>query len=440
MSQTAERVAPHSLNAEAALLGAILVQGDRILDAAPLVNVGDFFRQAHGHVFAAMRDLGTAGQGVDALTVAELLKQRGQLEGVGGHAYLFGLTDGLPGGTNVAAYAGIVRDHAQKRRLMAAAARILEDSARAEKDAKALVDDAERLIFGVSEADCARGEFSDAKALAEACYAELQELAEGGAPVGVLTGFADFDHMTQGLKPGALILIAARPSMGKSAFALNVAWHAAKHAQTVGFYSLEMSKSEIGKRLVSSISGVDSQDIQRGRFAGADDVKIGQALAALSGSRLHVDDTANLSAFDVRGKARRLKAQHGLDLVIVDYLQLMQAGDAENRNIAIAEMSRSLKLLARELGIPVVALSQLSRETERRGDKKPMLSDLRDSGALEQDADLVAFIHRAEVYQQTPDNAGIAELIIAKQRNGPTGLVRLRWTKETTRFDNLSER
>jgi replicative DNA helicase len=281
----------------------------------------------------------------------------------------------------------------------------------------------------------------DGQALATRAYELVDVLLDTKQHVsGVPSGFHDFDVMTRGLQPGTLVLIAARPSMGKTSFALNLAWNAAiQHRHTL-VYSLEMSRDEVLVRLISSIARIDAHRLQSGYVSQTDYAGISDAIQAISDSYIHVNDSPSVSLMDVRGEARRMKAKQGLSLVVLDYLQLMQLPKAENRNLAVADVSRGLKLIARELGVPMVVLSQLSRDTERRGgDKKPMLSDLRDSGALEQDADVVLFIHRPEVYQPTPDNVGLAELIIAKQRNGPTGTVRLRWSKELTRFDNLSQ-
>lgn len=435
-----EPVTPHSLDAEKAVLGAILVNGELFFAASSVLAPDDFFRYAHGLIFRAMRDLATAATPIDALTVAELLSQRKQLDDIDGQSYLFRLTDGVPRSTNVEAYAAIVLDLAQKRRLMQALTQALGATSDSVQDAEALIDEAERLIFAVSQTD-ARSGFVGPQALAVEAHALLQQLAEHGQTTGVLTGFPVFDDMVSGFQPGTLTLVAARPGAGKSAWALNVAFHAARAGHAVAFLSLEMSRQEVLIRLVSSATNVDSWKLRRKRgTSDMDNLKIGAVVSAIDESKLHIDDTGVVSALDIRGKARRLKAKHGLGLLIVDYLQLMKTGQAENRNLAIADISRSLKLLARELEIPVVALSQLSRETERRGDKRPLLSDLRDSGALEQDADIVVFIHRPEMYAATPENAGVAELIIAKNRSGPTGTVRLRWSGETTRFDNWSDR
>jgi replicative DNA helicase len=438
---TTDTVTPHSLEAEMAVLGAILVHGERFLDVGDVLPSADFFRQPHSRIYTVMRELAAAGVTIDTVTVAERLKQQGRLDEIGGHAYLARLMDAPAYSSNIEAYVKIVKDHAAKRRLRAALQKSLADiDEHADEDARTLIDSAERLIFTVSQQDT-RGDFVPAPALVAEGMPRIAALAEHKRGVtGVPTGFIDFDEMTRGFQPASLVILAARPSMGKTAFALNAAHHAASHGRQVGLFSIEQCKDELFMRLVSSVGKIDGHRLQCGYLNDSDYGRLGEAFSEIGSSGLHVDDSPVLGILDVRGKARRLKARHGLDLLIVDYLQLMQTGKAENRNLAIADISRSLKMVARELEIPVVVLSQLSRELEKRGDKRPMLSDLRDSGALEQDADLVVFVHRPEVYQETADNAGLAEIIIAKQRNGRTGTIKLRWSKGTTRFDNWSDR
>jgi replicative DNA helicase len=338
---------------------------------------------------------------------------------------------------NLEAAADIVRDRADRRRLIHAASKIADDAYGSTEDAKVILERAEKQIFDLAHQQV-RGDFVSAEQLVTDGMPAIEQLMDTKKGVtGVATGFLDLDLLTRGLQPGALVLLAARPSMGKTSFALNVAHYAATHGTTVGLFSLEMSKEELLMRLVSSVGRIDGHRLQSGYVNQSDYDRISDAFTTVAHSRLFVDDSPGVGVLDMRGKARRLKARAGLDLVIVDYLQLMQLDRAENRNVAVAEASRALKLMARELEVPVVALSQLSRATEQRGgDKKPMLSDLRDSGALEQDADVVLFIHRPEFYHQTPENEGLAEVMIAKQRNGPTGVVKLRWSKAETRFDN----
>lgn len=423
------------IEAEKAVLGAILLDGDRFLDVADRLSARDFFRTEHRYIYGAMRDLATAGAAIDPLTVQERLAARGKLEAVS-KAYVWHLTDGLPPKTHIDAYIGIVKDHSTRGRLVAAANSILAHAADTSVDTRELIDRAEGAVFAVAQEDT-RGDFVDADTLVREGFPAIEQLLEKKQGLtGIPSGFADFDDMTRGLHPGTLALVAARPSMGKTSFALNVAFQAARAGYHTGFFSLEMSREELFIRLVAAVARVDSHRLQSGYINQTDFTRISEAITEIATSKLHVDESPNVGVLDVRGKSRRLGARHDLRLIILDYLQLMQVPKAENRNLAMAEVSRSLKLLARELKIPVMALSQLSRETERRGDKRPMLSDLRDSGALEQDADLVVFIHRPEVYKETDDNAGLAEIVIAKHRNGPTGTVKLRWSKESTRFDN----
>lgn len=443
MMTTTEPVATFNLEAEKAVLGSLLVQGDRILDIVDMLQPSHFYRYGHGLIYTAMLDLTTAGQPIDPVTVKDQLARRHQLEEIGGPVYIHTLMDGMTRGFHLSAHVHIIIEGATKARLADVSRQILADIEQHGDDAAAaLLDRAERRMFTLGEND-RRADFVDGQQLAAEGMAAIEQLQQTKQGVtGLATGWPDLDDMTRGLQPGTLVLVAARPSMGKSALALNIAAHAACHGQTVGFFSLEMSRQEVFMRLTAAIGGIDGHRLQSGYVNQTDYSRIADACGRIDTSGIRVDDSAQLSASNVLGKSRRLKARHGLGLIVVDYLQLMaHSGRSENRNLAIADISRALKLTARELNVPVVALSQLSRETERRGgDRKPMLSDLRDSGALEQDADVVMFIHRPEVYQATPDNAGLAELILAKQRNGPTGSIRLRWNKESTRFDSWTSR
>jgi replicative DNA helicase len=442
MNTAAEPLASN-LEAEKSVLGSLLVQGERILDVADTLQAKHFYRDAHGTIYTAMLDLTTAGEPVEPVTVKDQLARRRQLEAVGGALYIHQLMDGMPRGFHLAAHVRIIVERATKARLAEVARQTLNDiDEHAEDDARSLLDRAERRMFAVAEND-RRTDFVDAQQLAGEGIPAVEKLLETKTGVtGLATGWPDLDDMTRGLQPGSFALIAARPSMGKTSLALGIAWHAASHGHTVGFFSLETSRQDIFMRLTAMIGGLDGHRLQSGYVSQTDYSRMADAFGQIANSSLNVDDSAQLGAYDLRGKARRLKARKGLGLVVVDYLQLMStSGRPENRNLAISDISRALKLVARELNIPVVALSQLSRETERRGgEKKPMLSDLRDSGALEQDADVVMFIHRPEVYQPTDQNAGLAEVIIAKHRNGPTGTIRLRWSKESTRFDSWSSR
>lgn len=441
MGVVSEPVTPHTLQAECAVLGAILIDNRRLDDVLDVVTPGDFFRDAHRRIYGAMLELSEEHAEIDTITLSERLKRANALEDVGGPAYLSGLADGVPRSTNARGYAERVKDASDLRRLEAAGKRIVALAQSAEDDARVLIDQAERAIFDLSQRR-GRTEFLDGPTLASRGYTLIEKLLQTKRHVtGIESGFPDFDAMTKGLQPGTLILIAARPSMGKTSFALNLAFNAAGQGIHTAFFSLEMSWEEVFLRAVSSISRIDSHRMQSGHVSQTDYARISDAIGSITESLIHLEDAANVSLMDVRGRVRRLKAKHGLGLVVIDYLQLMQLPRAENRNIAVGDVSRGLKLIARELEVPMVVLSQLSRDSERRGgEKKPMLSDLRDSGALEQDADLVVFIHRPEVYDPKPDNAGLAELIIAKQRNGPTGTVKLSWLRDQTRFDSWSGR
>lgn len=430
---------PHNLDAERAVLGGVIVNNELFLEIADALAPDDFFRVPHQHVYAAIRELALARTPIDEITLRARLAARGQLDDVG-PAYLFGLTDGVPHSANVPYYAALVRDQADKRRLMAAARKILSDVQSEDRPARDLVNDAEREIFAIAERG-ARRDFIHAEDLVARNYQALGELIESKKGVtGVSTGFRDLDDITLGLQPGDLVIVAARPSMGKTALVLNMAFNVARTNLTVGLFSIEMSEQQLFMRLVSSVGGINGHRLQAGYLSQQEYSNLGHTFGEIGASGLCIDDSADLGVLDVMGKARRLKARKGLALIIIDYLQLMHLNPrAENRNLAIGEVSRGLKMVAKELQVPLVVLSQLSREVERRGDKRPLLSDLRDSGSLEQDADVVLFIHRPEVYKKGED-PGLAEIIVAKHRNGPIGMVKLFFDKASTRFDNWSNR
>lgn len=433
----ADSVAPHLLEAEKAILGAILLYPGLYHDVIDEVYPTDFYRDAHQRIFRAIGDVAERGQAVDFITVKDRLLARGDLEEIGGPAYLMSLSDGIPRTTNIVHYARIVRDDAMLRGVIQTAQKMLAEAKEADAEARIVLDRAEALIQGIAQRTV-RSDFIDAGQLVHEGIPAVQSLIETKKGVtGIPSGFVDFDDMTRGFQPGALALLAARPSMGKTAWALNVAYHVAAAGKVVGFFSIEMSRQELFMRLLASVARVDGHRLQSGYLNQSDYDRISHGFAQIAETGLCVDDSPNLSVLDVRGKARRLKGRKGLDLIVVDYLQLMQLPKAENRNLAVADVSRALKLLARELEIPVLALSQLSRGVETRGEKRPMMSDLRDSGALEQDADVIVFLHRPEVYEPNrSEYHGLAEVIIAKQRNGPTGTIKLQWMKETTRFEN----
>ena len=435
-----ERPLPHNLEAERCVLGAILIHNDTFNVAAELVDAGDFYRHAHQRVFDTMVGLSERRQAIDFVTVKDELGRAGALDDVGGPAYIAALADGVPRSTNVEYYARIVKEKATLRSLIHSANRIATTAYRAEQDADTVLDEAEREIFSIAEDRVHEG-FVPLSALVDDGIAAIEQLqAHKGLVTGIPTGFEDIDKLTAGLQPADLIIVAARPSMGKTAFVLNVAQHVGtKTGKTVGFFSLEMAKEQLFLRMLTTEAQIDAHRLRTGLLNEADYARISPAMERLSDARVHIDDTAGIGVLEMRAKSRRLQAEHGLDLVIVDYIQLMQGrGRFENRTQELASISRALKGLAKELGVPVVALSQLSRAPESRADRRPQLSDLRESGALEQDADVVMFIFREEMYDEKPENEGVAEIIIGKQRNGPTGTVRLAFLKQQTRFGLLA--
>ena len=435
-----EQPLPHNLEAEQCVLGAILIHNDAFNVAAQLIDAGDFYRDAHRRIFDKMVGLSEQGQAIDLVTLRDELSRSGDLEEVGGPAYVSALADGVPRSTNVEHYARIVKERATLRDLIYSANKIAAAAYSTRDDADVVLDRAEQEIFAIAEGRIHTG-FVPLKDLVEGSFTTIERLQEQkGLVTGVPTGFADIDEMTAGLQPADLVIVAARPSMGKTAFALNVGLHVGTATErTVGVFSLEMSKEQLFMRMLTSEARVDSHRVRTGMLNEGDYNRLSEALGVLSRARVFVDDTPGLGVLEMRAKSRRLKAEHGLDLVIIDYLQLMQGrGRFENRTQEIASISRSLKQLAKELDVPVMALSQLSRAPESRADRRPQLSDLRESGALEQDADVVMFLFREEMYEETPENAGVAEIIIGKQRNGPTGTVRLAFLKQQTRFELLA--
>jgi replicative DNA helicase len=435
-----ERTLPHNLEAEKALLGAVLMFDQAALDVAGLVSAPEFFRDAHRRIFQAIQNLSIRRIAVDLVTVKDALAASGELESVGGPMYLASLTDGVPRSTNVPSYAAIVREKARLRTLIAGAKRLLSEAYEAGEDAGVVLDRAEQVLFDLGKHDTTGG-FKRLSALLPAVLEQIEGWCQTKTGVsGVASGFTELDGYTRGFQPGNLVIIAARPAMGKSALVLNIAQHVASAGQVVGLYSLEMSESELAIRTLTAAAGIDGHRLQRGYVRDSEWGRIAAAMGTLSELPLFIDDSPFITAMEMRSRARRLKAEHGLDLLIVDYTQLMLGNEGdkrENRTLELAGITRALKGLAKELKIPVIALSQLSRRVEERQDKRPMLSDLRESGSLEQDADLVIFIYRAAVYKDTEENRHLAELIIGKQRNGPIGTVRLGWQPEQTRFVNL---
>jgi len=437
----AERTLPHNLEAERSVLGAILVHNDAFNLAAQVVEPADFYRDAHRRIYDKMISLNERNNAIDFITLKEELSRAGDLDEVGGPAYIASLVDGVPRATNVEYYARIVKEKATLRNLIYAANKILTNAYEADQESDLILDEAESAIFSVAD-DRLKAGFIPMKELVKESFPKIEQLFEQKRLItGVPTGFEDLDEMTRGLQPADLIIIAARPSMGKTSLVLNISQHVATQPNlTVGFFSLEMSKESLFIRLLTSVAQIDSHRLMSGAIGQKDYGRISHALETLSAMQLFIDDSSNISVLEMRAKCRRLQAEHGLNLIVVDYIQLMSGrGRFENRTLELGAISRSLKGLAKELSVPIIVLSQLSRGPESRSDHRPQLSDLRESGALEQDADVVGLIYRDDVYNKDPNNpdAGTAELIIAKQRNGPTGTVRLAFLREQTRFANL---
>jgi len=437
---------PANAEAEQSVLGAILVRPEVMDRIADVIVPEDFYREAHGRIYKAMLDLYGKGEPVDLVTVSALLKERGQLEGVGGPAFLAGLSEQVGFAANADYYANLVRDKAVLRRLLDCTQEIASACLSPVEDVAEFLDEAEHKIFQVAEAKVRPG-FAPISALVDNEIATLEAIwgRKDGALTGVTSGFADLDNYTAGFQASDLIILAARPSMGKTALALNIAFNAAyksKPPAPVAFFSLEMSKEQLVRRLLSAEGRVDASQIRRAAFLTGDEwTRLQEAAGLLLDCPIYIDDTPAATVLDIRAKSRRLKADGKLGLIIIDYLQLMQGrAELSSREQQISEISRSLKGLAKELNVPVIALSQLSREPEKRERKRPQLSDLRESGAIEQDADVVMFIYRDEVYRKdSADNQGIAEVILGKQRNGPIGTVKLHFEARFTRFDNLEK-
>jgi len=440
----AERTLPHNLEAERSVLGAILLHNDAFNLVAEVIDVADFFRDAHRRIFDKMVKLSERGDAIDLVTLKEELGRSGEIDEVGGPAYITALVDGVPRSANVEHYARIIKEKATLRNLIFSANKILATAYSAEEEADVILDQAEHAIFAIAD-DKIRDGFVSLRDLAHASLDTIEKLhARKELITGVPTGFTDLDELTSGLQPSDLVIIAARPSMGKTSLVLNMAQHVGtKTGMTVGLFSLEMSKEQLFLRMLTAEARIDAHRLRGGFLGERDWGKLSQAIGTLSETKIFIDDSPAIGTLEMRAKCRRLKSEHGLHLVIVDYIQLMQGrGRFENRTLEVASISRSLKGLAKELNVPIVMLSQLSRAPEARSDRRPQLSDLRESGALEQDADVVLFIYREDQYadRNAPpsDTQGVAEIIIGKQRNGPTGVVRLAFIKEFTRFENLA--
>lgn len=436
-------VPPNNIEAEQAVLGAMLMKKSAVADAAELLHGDDFYRNAHQIVFDTMIKMSASNTAVDIVTLSEQLEKDNMLEKVGGPAFIAGLANSVPSAANVVYYAQIVREKADLRNLLNAASDISAMAFDGSEDVPTILDQAEKRIMDVSSRHTS-GDFAHTSSIVMDSFELINKIHEAqGGLTGIPCGFKDLDKLTSGLQASDLILVAARPSMGKTAFTLNIAANVAIRAKkTVAFFSLEMSKTQLVQRMLCSEGGIDSQLMRVGDLPNDDWQRLLSVGDVISRAPLYIDDTAGIQVNELRSKARRLKSQHGLDLIIIDYLQLMQGSGSkggDNRQAEIAEISRSLKALARELNVPVIALSQLSRSVESRQIKRPMLSDLRESGSLEQDADIVMFLYREDYYEPETANKNITEVIVAKHRNGPVDTVKLFFQKQFTRFNDLSQ-
>jgi len=436
------KVPPQNIEAEVSILGGVLLDNQALNHVLEILAASDFYTEAHRKIFSAIVELSDRGEPCDSITLSNILKGKNLLDSVGGVAYLAALVDNVPSAANIVHYCKIVKEKSILRKLIATATEIQTNSYNHVADVDAVLDKAEHAIFEISE-NKIRPAFSPFKEVIKDSIRTIEKLYERKTLVtGVPTGFEKLDDLTSGLQKSDLIIIAGRPSMGKTAFALNIARYAAlDEAVPVAIFSLEMSKEQLAIRMLSSEAKVDSQKIRRGFLGEMDWPKLIDAANKLSESAIVVDDTPAITVLEMKAKARRLTAEVGLGLIIIDYLQLMR-GSAfkDSREQEISEISRSLKALAKELNVPVIALSQLNRQVETRPNKRPQMADLRESGAIEQDADVIAFIYRDEVYNKSEDNPekGMAEVIIGKQRNGPTGTVKLAFLEKYTSFENLA--
>jgi len=436
------RIPPHSIQAEQSLLGALMLDNQTWDSVADKVSEGDFYRREHRLIFAAVRKLAEDEQPFDVVTLAETLEQNRELDDAGGLPYLGSIAKDTPSAANIKAYAKIVRERSVLRQLISVGTDISDIAFNPEgRDAADMLDEAERRVFEIAEQEArGGGGFQPLKTLLGKAVERIEILFQRNEPItGLSTGFTDFDMMTSGLQRSDLIIVAGRPSMGKTTFAMNIAENVAIEAKRpVAVFSMEMPGDSLAMRMMSSLGSIDQHRVRTGKLEEDEWPRLTSAVNMLSQAPMFIDDTPALSPTEVRARARRLKREQGdLGLIVLDYLQLMQApGSAENRATEISAISRNLKALAKELDVPVMALSQLNRSLEQRTNKRPIMSDLRESGAIEQDADLIVFIYRDEVYNEDSENKGIAEIIIGKQRNGPIGTTQLTFLGKYTKFEN----
>lgn len=438
------KLPPQNVEAEQSVLGSLLLDKDAIIRIADTLKPEDFYRTDHQQIYLAMLSLFEKRMPIDVVTLSDELERNGHFESIGGATYLTTLVNSVPTASHVAHYAEIVQQKATLRRLISAAGQISQLGFDEDGDASTLLDRAEQSLFAVSQKYLKQNFVPIKEVLAES-FERIDEMHKNkGVLRGVPTGFRDLDNLLSGFQDSDLVIIAARPSMGKTAIVTNIAAHAAiKENRSIAFFALEMSREQLADRLISLESGVDSWKIRTGNLSDEDFPKIGFAMGTLAEAALYIDDSPSLNVMEIRSKCRRLQMEKGLDLVVVDYLQLMEGRNRSsdnNRVQEISEISRSLKTLAREINVPVIALSQLSRAVEARPDKRPMLSDLRESGSIEQDADVVIFIYRDDYYHKDAENKGITELLVRKHRNGPIGDVELLFIPEQTRFRSVDRK
>ncbi|WP_053955070.1 replicative DNA helicase [Inediibacterium massiliense] len=435
------KIPPHNIDAEQSVLGSMILDRDAIIETSEIIKEEDFYKQAHKEIFDAILSLYNRDEPVDLVTLSEELTQRQTLENIGGITYLTSLSSAVPTTTNVKYYAKIVEEKSILRKLIKASSEIIEKGYQGEEEVNSILDLAEKSIFDISQNKSREG-FAPIKEVLLESFDKIEQLYQNkGGITGLTTGFTDIDRKTSGLQRSDLILVAARPSMGKTAFSLNVAQNAAiKGEASVAVFSLEMSKEQLVQRMLSAESHIEIQKIRTGTLNEDEWPRLAKAMGPLAQAKIFIDDTPGITVMEMKAKCRRLKIEQGLDMVLIDYLQLMSGdGKNESRQQEISTISRSLKGLAREMDCPVVALSQLSRAPEMRADHRPILSDLRESGAIEQDADIVMFLYRDEYYHPDSDKKNIGEVIIAKQRNGSTGTVELAWLGQFTKFANLDK-
>lgn len=436
-----DRLPPQNLEAEQAVLGAVLLNPDVLTNVNERIRAEDFYRQGHQRLFQVMNELAEKREPIDLVTLTSLLQDKNLLEEVGGVSYLTEIASLVPAISNVDYYAKIVETKSMQRNLIRTASEIIGEAYTSEEDISGIMESAEKKILDIAKRRI-KGSFASIKDVLVESYEQIETLHYNkGGLKGLSTGFIDLDKMTSGFQKSDLIIVAARPSMGKTAFALNLAQNVAtRSGETVAIFSLEMSSPQLVMRMIASEGNIDAQAFRTGNLNEEDWEKLTMSIGTLSEASIFIDDTPGITIFDIRAKLRRLQAEHGLGLVMIDYLQLISGRGIDSRQQEISEISRSLKLMAREFNVPIIALSQLSRAVEQRQDKRPMLSDLRESGSIEQDADMVAFLYRDDYYNEESEKKNIAEIIIGKQRNGPVGRVELLFLKNYNKFLSLELR